>query len=104
MNFLQCPALTSSARRKTFNFKSDFSEADQVNFTVEKVWKPLHFKMHFLKNCYNDRKSLAYTSLMRSIPRFRGDISALDPVQKKQLNLHIIGTIQNGKIWHSAGR
>jgi hypothetical protein len=29
---------------------SDLSWADQVNYTVKKAWKALHFTMHILKN------------------------------------------------------
>ena len=43
----------------------DLSWADQVNYTVKKAWKALHFTMQILKKCNNNNtKSLAYMSLV----------------------------------------
>jgi hypothetical protein len=70
---------------------SDLSWADQVNYTVQKAWKALHFIMRVLKKG-NNTKSLAYTSLICSIleygvvcwdPYRECQINALDHVQKK---------------------
>jgi len=66
--------------------------ADQVNYTVKKAWKALHFTMRILKKGNSNTKSLAYMSLLRPIleygaacwdPYREGQISALDRVQKK---------------------
>ena len=47
--------------------RSDFSWADQVNYTVKKAWKVLHFTMRILKKSNSNTKSLAYMSLVRPI-------------------------------------
>ena len=71
---------------------SDLSWADQVNYTVKKAWKALHFTMRILKKGNSNTKSLAYMSFVRPIieyggaywyPYREGQISALDRVQKK---------------------
>jgi hypothetical protein len=71
---------------------SDLSWADQVNYTVKKVWKALHFTMRILKKGNSYAKSLAYKSLVCPIleygaacwdPYREGQITALDRVQKK---------------------
>jgi len=63
--------------------------ADQVNYTVQKAWKALHFVMHIVKNGNKNMKSLAYKSLVRPIleygavcwyPYRECKISALDHV------------------------
>jgi len=72
--------------------RSDLSWADQVNYTVKKAWKALHFKMRIIKNGNSNTKSLAYVSFVRPIleygaacwdPYREGQISALEKVQKK---------------------
>jgi hypothetical protein len=69
---------------------SELSWADQVNFTVIKASKALHFTMRILKKGNSSTKSLAYTSLVRPIleygaaywdPYRKGQINALDQVQ-----------------------
>jgi len=40
---------------------------DQVNYTVKKAWKALHFTMQILKKGNSNTKSLAYMSLVRPI-------------------------------------
>jgi hypothetical protein len=71
---------------------SNFGWADQVNYTVKKAWKSLHFTIRILKKGNSNTKSLAYTSLIRSIleyvsscwdPYREGQINALDRVQNK---------------------
>jgi hypothetical protein len=71
---------------------SDLSWADQVNYTVKKAWKALHFTMRILKKSNSNTKSLAYMPLVRPIleygtscwdPYREGQISALERVQKK---------------------
>jgi hypothetical protein len=47
--------------------RSDLCWADQVNLTVKKAWKALHFTMRILKKGNSSTKSLAYTSLVRPI-------------------------------------
>jgi hypothetical protein len=38
--------------------RSDLSWADQVNYTVKKAWKALHFTMRILKKGNSNTKSL----------------------------------------------
>jgi hypothetical protein len=72
--------------------RSDLSWADQVNYTVKKAWKALHFTMRILKTGNSNTKSSAYISLVCPIleygaacwdPYREGQISVLDRVQKK---------------------
>ena len=72
--------------------RNDLSWADQVNYTVQKVWRALHFVMRIVNKGNNNTKSLAYTSLVRPIleygaacwdPYRECQISALDRVQNK---------------------
>jgi hypothetical protein len=60
---------------------------DQVNYTVKKSWKALHFTTRILKKGNRNTKSLAYTSLVHLIleygavcwdPYRIGQIDALD--------------------------
>jgi hypothetical protein len=69
---------------------SDLSLADQVNYTVKKAWKALHFTMRIPKKGNGNTKSLAYTSLVRPIVEYgaacwdsyrKGQVNALDRVQ-----------------------
>jgi hypothetical protein len=72
--------------------RSDLSWAEQVDSTVQKAWRALHFVMRFVKGGNKNTKSFAYTSLVRPILEYGavcrdpyGDcqISALDRVQNK---------------------
>ena len=72
--------------------RSDLSWEDQVNYTVKKAWKSLHFTMRILKKGNGNTKNLAYMSLVRPILEYgaacwdqyrEGQIHALDRVQKK---------------------
>jgi len=65
---------------------------DQVNCTVQKAWKAVHFVMCVLKKGNNGTKSIAYTSLVCPVleygsscwdPCIEGQINVLDRVQKK---------------------
>ena len=47
--------------------RRDLSWADQVNYTVKKAWKRLHFTMLILKVGNSNTRSLAYMSLVRPI-------------------------------------
>jgi hypothetical protein len=71
---------------------SDLRLADQVNYTMKKAWKALHFTMRILKKGNSNTKNLAYRSLVCPIleygaacwdPYTEEQISALDRVQKK---------------------
>jgi len=71
---------------------TDLSWADQVNYTVQKAWRALHFVIRIVKKGNKNTKSLAYKSLVRSIleygaacvdPYRECQISALDCVQNK---------------------
>src|SRR5215471_13795910 len=73
--------------------RGDWMElADQVNCTVKKAWKALHFTMRILKKGNSSTRSLAYRSLVRPVleygaacwdPYREGQIRALDRVQKR---------------------
>jgi hypothetical protein len=82
----------SSCKYLGIILRSDLSCADQVNYTVKKAWKALHFTMQILKKGNSNTKSLAYMSLVRPIleygavcwdPYREGQVSALERVQKK---------------------
>ena len=82
----------SSCKYLGIILSSELSWADQVNYTVKKAWKALHFTMRILKKGISNTKSLAYMSLVRPIleygaacwdPYREGHITALDRVQKK---------------------
>jgi len=82
----------SSCKQLGIILRSDFSWADQVNYTVNKAWRALHCTMRILKKGNINTKSLAYISLVRPIleygaacwePYREGQITALDRVQKK---------------------
>jgi dsDNA-binding SOS-regulon protein len=71
---------------------SDLSWTNQVNYTVQKAWRALHFVMRVLKKGNNNMKSIAYKSLVRPIleygaacwdPYRECQINALDRVQNK---------------------
>ena len=92
--------------------RSDLSWADQVNCTVQKAWRTLHFVMRNVKKGNKNTKSLAYTSLVRPILEYgaacwdqyrKCQISALDCVHKRLLNLRIIREAQAGNLWCSLG-
>ena len=71
---------------------SNLGWTDQVNYTMKKAWKALHFTMRILKKGNSNTKSLAYMSLIRPIleygaacwdPYREGQIIALQRAQKK---------------------
>ena len=47
--------------------RSDLSWDDQVNYTVQKAWRALHFVMRIVKMGNKNTKSLTHTSLVRPI-------------------------------------
>jgi hypothetical protein len=80
----------SSCKNLGIILRSELSWADQVNYTVKKAWKALHFTMRILKKGNRNTKSLAYISLVRPILEYGaacwdpcriGQINALDRVQ-----------------------
>jgi hypothetical protein len=64
--------------------RSDLSWADQVNYTVKKAWKALHFTMRILKNGNSNTKSLAYASIVRPIIEYGA--ACWDPYRIGQTN------------------
>jgi hypothetical protein len=64
--------------------RSDLSWADQVNYTVKKAWKALHFTMRILKKGNSNTKNLAYTLLVRPILEYGA--ACWDPYRKGQVN------------------
>lgn len=83
---------TSSCRYLGIILRGDLNWADQVNYTVPKAWKALHFVMSVLINGNSNTKSSVYMSLARPFleygaycwePYMKGQINALDRVQKK---------------------
>jgi hypothetical protein len=57
----------SSCKYLGIILRSVLSWADQVNYTVKKAWKALHFITRIVKNGNSSSKSLAYTTLARPI-------------------------------------
>jgi hypothetical protein len=54
--------------------RSDLSCSDQVNYTVKKSYKALHFTMRILKKGNSNAKHLAYTPLVRPILKKWGGV------------------------------
>ena len=82
----------SSCKYLGIILRSDLSWTDQVNYTVKKAWRALHFIMRILKKGNSNTKISAYTTPVRPIleygaacwdPYREGQIHALDRVQKK---------------------
>src|SRR5215510_8546131 len=82
----------SSCKYLGIIIRSDLSWADQVNHTVQKAWRALHFVMRVVKKENKNTKSIAYKSLVRPIleygaacwdPYRECQINALDRVQKR---------------------
>jgi len=81
--------------------RNDLNWADQVNYTVQKAWRALHFVMRIVNKGNKNTKNLAYTSLVRPIleygaacwdPYRECQISALDRVQNKAAKFaHCLG-------------
>jgi len=79
--------------------RSDLHWASHVNYTLQTAWKALHYIMRKLKKGNNITKRLVYTALVRPIleygkvcldPYREGQVSPLNRVQRKRLNLQII--------------
>ena len=56
----------SSCKYLGIILRSKLNWVDQVNCTVHKAWKALHFVKHVLRKGNKNTKSLAYTSLVRT--------------------------------------
>jgi hypothetical protein len=72
--------------------RRDLSWAKQVNFTVQKAWKALHFIICIFRKENSNMKRLAYTFIVRLIieygalcwdPYREGQVITLDWLQKK---------------------
>jgi len=79
--------------------RSDLNWANHVEYMVKQTWKALHFLLCILKKGKSSTKSLAYITLVRPILEYGAacwdlhwekQIQALDRVQRKGANLHII--------------
>jgi hypothetical protein len=89
----------SSCKYLGIILQSNLNWVDQVNRTVQKAWKALHFVMCVLEKGNRNTKCSAYTSLVCPAPEYgspcwnpcRGQIYALDRLQKKaaQLTNHV---------------
>ena len=55
----------SSCKYLGIILRSDLSWADQVNYTVKKAWKALHFTMRILKKGNSNTKSLALCPMLQ---------------------------------------
>jgi len=64
--------------------RSDLSWADQVNYTVQKAWRALHFVIHTVKKGNKNTKSFAYTSLVRPILEY--EAACWDPYRERQVS------------------
>ena len=85
--------------------RNDLSWADQVNYTVQKAWRALHFVMRIVNKGNKNTKSLVYTSPVRPIleygaacwdPYRECEISALDRVQYEAAKFARVWEEQNG--------
>ena len=92
--------------------RNDLSLADQINYTVQKAWRPLHFVMLIVKKGGKNTKFSLYV-ISASHSRYVAacwdrytecQISALGRVENNLLNLRIIREAQSGNIWRSVGR
>jgi len=87
--------------------RCDLSWADQVNYPVKKAWKALYFTMRIFKKGNSNIKRSVFLPLVRPIleygaaywdPYREGQIIAFG-CKRKWPNLHIIRTVQTGKLW-----
>jgi hypothetical protein len=60
----------SSCKYLEIILHSNLSWADQVNHTVKKAWKALHFTMCVLQKANSNTKHIAYTSLVHPIQEY----------------------------------
>jgi len=81
---------------------SDLSWADQVNYTVQKAWRALHFVMRIVKKRNTNTKLLAYRSLVRYTLEYGA--ACWDPHRECQINA--LDRVQNNDVkcaHHSGG-
>jgi hypothetical protein len=71
--------------------RTDLSWADQVNYTVQKAWRSLHFVMRIVKRINKNTKNIAYTSLVRPILEYGA--TCWDPYRDCQINA--VDRVQN---------
>jgi hypothetical protein len=80
----------SSFKNLRIIIRRDLSWASQVNLTVQKAWKTLHFIMHVFRKENSNTKSLAYTSVVHLVvqcgvlcwdPYWEGQVIVLDWLQ-----------------------
>jgi hypothetical protein len=81
--------------------RSDLTWADQLNYTVQKAWRALHFVMRVVKKGNKNTKSIAYKSLVRLILEY--GTACWDPYRKCQIN--VLDRVQNkaAKFMHYTG-
>ena len=63
--------------------RSDLSQADPVNYTVQKAWMTLNFIMRIVKKGNKNTKNLAYKSLVRPILEY--GVACWDPYREFQI-------------------
>jgi hypothetical protein len=68
---------------------SDLSWANQVNNTVQKAWRTLHFVMRIVKKGNKNMKSIAYKSLVRLILEHWA--ACWGPYRECQINVLFLG-------------
>jgi hypothetical protein len=86
----------SSCKYLRIILSSDLSWTDQVNYTVKKAWKALHFTMRILKKCNSNTKRLAYMSLVRPILEYGA--ACWDPHREGQNKCVRQGAKESGQI------
>jgi len=64
--------------------RSDVNWVAQVNYFAQTVWKALHFVMRVLQKGNRNKKSLAYTSLVRPVLEY--GTACWDPCRDEQIN------------------
>jgi hypothetical protein len=82
--------------------RSDLSWDNQVNYTVQKAWRALHFVMCIAKKGNKNTKSLACMSLVRPILEYGA--ACWDPYRERQISA--LGRAQNKAakfVHHSEG-
>ena len=76
---------TRSCKYLGIIIRSDLNWVDQVKYTVQKAWKPLHFVMCVLKRGNRNTKSLACMSL--ACPIIECGTACWDPCIDGQINV-----------------
>jgi hypothetical protein len=91
----------SSCKYLGIIIRSDLRWGDQVNNTVQKAWRALHFLTRVVKKGNKNTKSVAYKSLVRPILEYGA--ACWDPYRKCQINS--LDRVQNkaAKFVHHTG-